>query len=213
MVDLIAITARHPLLILLILVGVYSIIQRSFWPFLISTLVLGVLAGAGHQYFPGRFFKISFDGVFFAAGGAFEHYRLARFQTAFNILREHPFFGIGFEHVRILFEQYYPLKSELVSISHEHRILDNMYLTILAETGMIGFIGFFLAMGRILILGCRTYMQTYSLHLFIALLVLLGFFLSMTSYEVIYWPAPLTIFSLFCGIICGLTAPQDSKSV
>ncbi len=57
----------------------------------------------------------------------------------FNMLKDHPFFGVGFKNFRVKFNRYKIDKNENTPM--EFRIPDNMYLTLLAETGVVGFSG------------------------------------------------------------------------
>lgn len=139
-------------------------------------------------------------------------YRLDRVKMTAKILKEHPFVGIGFNHFRIRFNEYCEEKEPLA----EFRIPDNMYLTFLAETGIIGTLGFLIFIILLLKKGL------YILHklkegahkqmLIICLASLLGLLVNMGGYDLFYWNNPYMIFCLLCGFIAALTLePTEIK--
>lgn len=63
--------------------------------------------------------------------------RLAHWQAALNMVRENPWFGVGFGNYEVVYD-HYRLINWSFPLGHAH----NYYLNILAETGMIGFLAY-----------------------------------------------------------------------
>lgn len=132
-------------------------------------------------------------------------YRFARINMTLKILKEHPFFGIGFNHFRIRFNEYYDKKGEREL--YEFMIPDNMYLTFLAETGVIGTSGFLIFLYFLIKDGLRQLRRsndnTTSLMLLVVMSSLIGLLVNMSAYELFYWSNPFMFFCLICGFIKG----------
>ncbi len=152
-----------------------------------------------------RFISGSYDSII-------SEYRLNRVKMAFKILKDYPLFGIGFNHFRIRFNEY----CEEKELFTEFMIPDNMYLTFLAETGIIGTLGFLTFIILLLKKGL------YVLHklkedarkqmLVICLASLVGLLVNMGAYDLFYWNNPYMIFCLLCGFIAALTLePKEIK--
>jgi O-antigen ligase len=84
-----------------------------------------------------RFISGSYDSMI-------SEYRVSRVKMTVRILKEHPFTGIGFGHFRARFDEFCDKNDS--GEREEFRIPDNMYLTFLAETGLIGTLGFLIFM-------------------------------------------------------------------
>lgn len=123
-------------------------------------------------------------------------YRIARMKMVFNILKEYPLFGIGLNHIRIRFFEFYPQKED---VGYEWRIADNMYLTILGETGIVGFISFLYFIFSLFRKGLKEKKDC----VFITLSTLLGILVNMTGYELFYWHIPYYLFCFLCGIVAS----------
>lgn len=63
--------------------------------------------------------------------------RLAHWQAALEMARAHPFLGVGFGNYEAAYEDYRLINWKF-SLGHAH----NFYLNVLAETGMIGLVGY-----------------------------------------------------------------------
>jgi hypothetical protein len=132
-------------------------------------------------------------------------YRLIRFNMAMHIIKDHPFVGLGLQHFRIRFYEYYPYKRR---ISPEIMIADNMYLTILSETGIIGFLGFFIFIFSLLKKGWRRLIvldagSNKRWYLLISMMAFIGLLVNMAGYEFFYWPNQYLLFCLIIGCIAA----------
>jgi|GEM_PF-89854 len=157
-------------------------------------------------YFPYPFAKFGFSAIFSAGDGIFTPYRFERLQMLWNILKEHPFFGIGFQHVRLLFHNYYPVQG---FESYEFMIMDNMYLTIAAETGIVGITAFFIFIGSVILKAWRKLEEAKEdaiqrTRLAYVLIGFLGLLVNAMAYELFYWPSQYMFFCIYIALIEAL---------
>ena len=132
-------------------------------------------------------------------------YRLTRLKMTFRILKDHPFIGIGFNHFRLRFKEYCDKKD--INELYEFMIPDNMYLTFLAETGIIGTAGFLTFIFTLLKRGLKQLRRLDEDKKHILLIVisaLIGLLVNMGAYELFYWNNPYMLFCLICGFISGV---------
>jgi O-antigen ligase len=120
-----------------------------------------------------------------------------------RIIKEHPLVGLGFQHFRIRFYEYYPHSN---TMPYENMIADNMYLTILAETGVLGFSGLFIFIILLFKKGLRRFhaldnMPGEKQRLLALLSALLGLLVNMAGYELFYWPNIYIYFCILIGLI------------
>jgi len=131
-------------------------------------------------------------------------YRLTRIKMSVRMLKDYSLFGIGFNHFRIRFNDYYEKKDK--NVPYEFMIPDNMYLTFLAETGIIGtgsfliFIFFLLKRG---LLYLRKTDDDRKQILLMPLSALIGLLVNMAAYDLFYWANPYMLFCVICGFIQG----------
>ena len=132
-------------------------------------------------------------------------YRLTRVKMTFKILKDHPLFGIGFNHFRIRFNEYCPPEDRGREL-YEFMIPDNMYLTFLAETGLLGASGFLVFIFLLFKRGFKRIIPISSLA---------GLLVNMGAYELFYWYNPYMFFCLLCGFVGlngGLRSARDEES-
>lgn len=129
-------------------------------------------------------------------------YRLSRVKMTVKILRDYPFFGIGFNHFRIRFNEYCPEKDK-GKVPYEFMIPDNMYLTFLSESGIIGTLGFVVFISLLFKKCFKKIREAENddkrRFLIISLSALTGLLVNMGAYELFYWHNPSMLFCLFCG--------------
>lgn len=144
-----------------------------------------------------RFISGSYDSIL-------SEYRLNRVKMTMKILKDYPLFGIGFEHFRIRFDEYCDEKDKGKEL-YEFMIPDNMYLTFLAETGIVGTSGFLIFIFFLLKRGLRKLRELEDKNkkylLLISISALIGLLVNMGAYELFYWNNPYMIFCLICGFV------------
>jgi len=131
-------------------------------------------------------------------------YRFQRIKMASRMLQEHPFFGVGLNHFRIKFGEY--CNKDNINEAYEFRIPDNMYLTFLAETGLIGISGFLLFIVFLLKAGLKEVKKQSTVSrqiLLVSLTSLVGLLVNMGAYDLFYWNNPFMLFCLICGFIAS----------
>lgn len=139
----------------------------------------------------------------------FSQYRSERIKMTFKMLKDHPFLGIGLNHFRFRFSEYCN-KSDVNEI-YEFRIPDSMYLTFLAETGLIGMCGFLLFIIFLFKAGLKEVKKQpieARQILLASLAALVGFLVNMGAYDLFYWRNPLMLFCLICGFIASSRVTQ-----
>ena len=139
-------------------------------------------------------------------------YRLSRFNMGIKILRDHPFFGIGLNHFRIRFEEYYA--GEDGSVEYTFRVPDNMYLTFLTETGIIGLLSFLIFIFSLFKRGLKQFSvlddEGRKQVLLITMSALTGLLVNMWAYDLFYWNGPYMFFSVFCGFVGASGKPVSA---
>lgn len=145
--------------------------------------------------------------------GVISPYRMSKIYIAGGILKDYPVLGIGLNHFRLRYNEY-ARESDRFKESYEFMIPDNMYLTFLTESGVVGLSGFLIFIIFLLRSGIGSFnkMQKTARRQFliISLSALVGLLANMAGYEFFYWETPLFLFALICGFIQGIT---DEKSI
>jgi len=156
-------------------------------------------------YFPFHRFSL--------AGLSQQHSYLAkifRFEMAIRLLKEHPFWGVGLGHYRVLFDYYIPPNLPLqLRFDYLGKVADCMFMTMLAETGMIGFGSFLffifylfkkLKINLLLILKPKD-----RLMIICFFSGLIGILCTFFTYDGLYWSAPNLLFWCYAGILASLS--------
>ncbi|MDP3143742.1 MAG: O-antigen ligase family protein [Candidatus Omnitrophota bacterium] len=142
--------------------------------------------------------------------GIFSSYNLNRHTMTKRIFIDHPFTGLGFQHFRSRFYEYYP---GLGKVPYENMIADNMYLTILTETGIIGFGAFWVFIFTLLRKGFyylkNEFRKDERKALFIVISGFLGLLVTTAGYELFYWPSPFFLFCILSGMLKGLSERES----
>jgi O-antigen ligase len=176
--------------------------RRLIFVFLTSLLVFVWLCSC----LPWPVKRIAKEGLILRGDGIFSTYRLDRSVMAMRIVKDYPLTGLGLKHIRIRFSEYYPDK-DLASITHyEFRIADNMYLTVLAETGIIGFFAFLIFIFSLFKKGFKqlSVLRDVPLRkqqLLMVLCAFVGLLVAMGGYELFYWPNQYVCFCIAAGFI------------
>lgn len=139
-----------------------------------------------------RFISGSYDSII-------SEYRLNRVNMTLKISKDYPLFGIGFNHFRSRFNEYCVEKDKGREL-YEFMVPDNMYLTFLAETGLVGIFGFLIFIIFLFKNGLKKIKESL-----IPMSALVGLLVNMGGYDLFYWSNPYILFCLICGLIQGAT--------
>lgn len=138
--------------------------------------------------------------------------KFIRVSAVFNILKDHPIFGLGFGHYRVMFNYYLPNHPFNM---YDDKVADLMYVTLLAETGLIGFTGFFL---YLFFLFRRVIKKIYSVFESNQKILLICFFssfvgimFSFLTYDGLYWITPNYLFWSYAGVLSSLSTRAEGK--
>jgi len=133
--------------------------------------------------------------------------KINRFMSMWDILKDHPLFGLGFGHYRIFFSSYLPNLTGGTALLE--KVSDCVYITLLTETGFIGFGGFvffiFFLFKRIWIKAVSFSRREDGLLLLSFLSGFVGIFGAFLTYDVLYWTGPLCLFWAYAGILSSLS--------
>lgn len=135
--------------------------------------------------------------------GILSSYKSTRHVMVQRIIRDHPLVGLGLKHFRIRFYEYYPKKGK---VPNEFMVADNMYLTILSETGIVGFTGFLILFFSIFKKARRRldildHSPQQKQQLLASLTAFTGSLFVMVGYESFYWPSQYMYFCLLIGAL------------
>lgn len=197
--------SRGALVGLIALLLFYLWKSKKKWPlviFLFSLIILVSICSNQTNINLNRFgFKRLISGSY---DSIISEYRLGRVKMTMKILKDYPLFGIGFNHFRIRFNEYCDEKDKEKEL-YEFMIPDNMYLTFLAETGIIGTLGFLIFIFSLLKRGLRNLKELEDENkkhmLLLSISALIGLLVNMGAYELFYWSNPYMLFCLICGFV------------
>lgn len=200
---------RSSFLGLVIMLFFYQLVKKRYKLLFVSILVVIVFSSAAF-FLPYPFNRISPQGIGIYGTGIFSEYRISRLQMAWQMLKDKPLFGVGLNHFRTSFDRYYPAKAQIQYIDYEIKIADNMHLTLMAEIGLIGMMGFWIFVLFLLRKGLRYFVKlgedrNKKSILLATMSALVGSLVSASGYELFYWANPYMLFCLICGFIQGLT--------
>jgi putative inorganic carbon (hco3(-)) transporter len=180
----------------------YLFAQKKYRSIIIFSISL-VLFISLCSYLPSSFNRLGKSQIMAENRGIFSNYRFNRWEMTQRIIGEHPLAGLGFQHFRIRFYEYFTVSR---TVPYEFMIADNMYLTILAETGLIGAAGFFIfifALFKRWLKKIREVDAEKKIVALIPILTLVALLVNMGAYDLFYWLNPYMLFCLFCGFICA----------
>lgn len=133
-------------------------------------------------------------------------HRMTSYLSAIEMIKKHPFVGVGMGNFREIFNHYSPYR-----VAYEVRIPDSVYLMYLAETGIIGFTGFVVFLGG-LVNKAKVYYNTTSAYAQASFALLVGFaglLANLASFDGFLWKTPLYLFWIFAGLIAGITRVEE----
>lgn len=128
--------------------------------------------------------------------------RANNWKIALQMAKDHPFAGVGLAQFRSYYGFYNP------EIKRDYaKIADNMYLTILAEGGVIVFLSFVFFI-YILMRDAVKYIRAKRSDSGLVLALSSGFLIilfAMVYFDALLWVVPLYMFWIYCGLLAALT--------
>ncbi len=152
---------------------------------------------ASHLPYP--FNKYGSQG-FLEGGGVTSVKRLSRLEMTGAILADRPLTGLGFHGSRNEFDRYYP--PQRPSWGKGGRVLDNAYLTVLAETGLLGSMALAAFLFVELARGALAWRRSRGGFLGAGLTGACGILVTAAGYDLVYWSGP----AMFCVLVLGLVS-------
>lgn len=186
------------------------LIKRRKWLYLSGLILLSVIIiEICSLYFP--FARYSLQAL--AAPHSY-YAKLCRIISIGPILRDKLFLGLGFGHYRVLFDHYLPYLANYSG--YDTKIADCMYITILTETGIVGFSGFLVFIFFLFMRirdRLRILLKNEDKLLLVSFLSgFIGILCSFLTYDGLYWVAPSYLFWSYAGILSFLSGPREVKS-
>jgi len=130
--------------------------------------------------------------------------RADRYNVAIKMSAAHPIKGVGLGNHRFFYETY---KNEERPVYG--RTPDNMYLLILAESGIVG-LALFLSFALLLLAKAAKYIKSNDIVLALTggIVVIL---LAMLDYDALYWPAPFYMFWILSGMLVSVAQERTDE--
>jgi len=139
--------------------------------------------------------------------------KIDRAVVALRMAADHPFTGTGYQGFYTKFGNYSQGLFSGEQINSPEKVADCMFLTLAAETGVIGTAGFILF---IIALFCRAayalnMLNDYNRRIILSGFIsgLLGILCMFLTYDVLYWASPCIFFWTYCGIVSALSVKAD----
>ena len=127
--------------------------------------------------------------------------RIDHAALAVEMARQRPWFGVGFNHYRYLYDRYRNPRA----YPYDLKIPDNMYFTLLAETGWVGLSGFAML---VIVMWRRWWRRLRAvpesplvIPLATAGVVWLAVLAQGLVYETLHWMMPLAVFWIWLGLL------------
>jgi O-antigen ligase len=137
--------------------------------------------------------------------------RLAHWQAALNMADAHPLFGVGFGNYEPTYQQYRLINWQY-GLGHAH----NIYLNVLAETGLVGLLAYLIFWGGIIRLTLSALNSPAPTHPRFIALGLLGCWVHLATHQFLdnlyVGNIPLYLGALF-GLLCLITTPPILQRV
>jgi len=139
-------------------------------------------------------------------------HRTLHYFVTFDMLKAHPFFGIGLFQYRFLFNQYSSVRLPYVVM-----IPESSYLMHLAETGIIGFSAFILLLVTLLKRGfayLKGEVSSEKKKIFLFMFLgFIGLLFNMGTYDVFLWHTPFYLFWVFFGILSSFIGKGHNETI
>lgn len=186
------------------LVMVVFLIRSKKWLYIWALILLFiVIIGICSLYFPCVRYSLQ------ALAAPHSYYvKLCRIISIGPILKDNLFLGLGFGHYRVFFDHYLPHLANYCN--YDGKVADCMYITILTETGIIGF-GGFLVFISFHFTRIRKRLKNENKLLLVSFLSgFIGMLCSFLTYDGLYWVAPSYLFWSYAGILSFLSGPSEA---
>lgn len=197
--------SRGTYLAFLLMLSILAILKRKFrWLFFIWGMFIffSFIINLSALFLKINTHLVKRFGIFFLFNYLRFSHRVKQYFITANILKIHPFVGIGLNHYRMLFNQY----SGGIKLSYELMVPESVYLMHLAETGLIGFTGMLLFLINIFKKIVRLYkeIEGESKGMFFVLIMgFIGLLINMASFDGFLWRTPFYLFWILVGMITG----------
>jgi len=183
--------------------------NRIFFIPLLILLVAAIIIISSLLFYYGYhyFYRFGFQGL---SAAVIYTSKIDRFASILNILKDHPFFGLGLGHYRVFFDYYLP---HLANVTGQlSKVPDCMYIALLTETGLIGFAGFVLFISFLFksIWHKLKLVSGYEDRLLIVgfLSGFVGVLVAFLTYDGLYWIAPSYLFWTYAGVLAHLSVQK-----
>ncbi|MDP8259983.1 MAG: O-antigen ligase family protein [Candidatus Gygaella obscura] len=131
--------------------------------------------------------------------------KINRTIKGFNMFKAHPFLGIGLGQYRVLFDKFCPF----ISTNYDGKVADLMFVTILTELGIFGFLSFIAFLIIIYNKSIKSLKGKMSANQKFMIAVLLaglsGIIVTFLTYDVLYWFTPAALFWIYCAFLSVLS--------
>ncbi|MCM8791917.1 MAG: O-antigen ligase family protein [Candidatus Omnitrophica bacterium] len=142
--------------------------------------------------------------------------KLENLNILMKILKGHPFFGIGIGNYHMKFKDYITDKQKNIEVlikqkGYDHaewHTADNMYISIIAETGILGSLLFFIFLFLLYRRAFSTLKIKENLYhkniITVCVSGITALLISMNTYDLFYWINPLLLFWFLVGLTRSL---------
>jgi len=186
---------------------VFLIRSRKRLYLLALILLCIIIIGICSLYFPSARYSLQA----LAAPHAYSA-KISRIMSIGPILRDKLFLGLGFGHYRVFFDHYLPRLADYCG--YDGKVADCMYITILTETGIIGFSGFLVFISFLFIRirnRLKMLLKNEDKLLLVSFLAgFIGILCSFLTYDGFYWVAPSYLFWSYAGILSFLSGSSET---
>lgn len=202
--------SRAALIGLLVLTAVYFLTRKKYFILIIILVLFISIILVGSLTSHPNLKKYGIDEIIISrkkgSSSIFSKYRMIRVKMSMEMLKDNPFFGVGLMHFRKKFDTYIP--TGYFEVERDHKIADNMYLTILAETGIVGGLGFLFFLFYICKISLEKliFFNNFNHKLFLLSIFsgFVGLSINMVGYELFYWGTPYLCFCMVTSMLFSL---------
>jgi hypothetical protein len=182
---------------------------KSIFLLLFCLLVIDYVS----DYFPYPFNLFYLKDIAITSGQLVSDYLTVRLHMAWHVFLDTHFLGIGLLNFQFVFDKYFPDQTYLPFLSGALKKVDNIYFSLLVESGVIGIIGFFVflfSLVRRLANSLHPIVDRELESLSIAVLCSLTAFLLYGNWnDALYVKGSFMFFCLLCGFMQGIACRKE----